>query len=163
MKISSVNLNTLSTNRSFPEEDPLRNTGEQPAGSTGTRCNERQPAKRRRVEQDEPRTVLQRSELLYKNAQTGTSGGARGRDVQQQPAIPPHRRNKLTDRHRTGPHPDRMPADVSASTSHSGPQRTGYGWESPWPNKSSTGQQENGLGKSRSRIGSQSGQCMAWS
>ncbi|UIA82671.1 hypothetical protein LU604_19605 [Erwinia tracheiphila] len=33
----------------------------------------------------------------------------------------------------------------------------------PWPNKSSTGQQENGLGKSRSRIGSQSGQCMAWS
>ncbi|RMM93723.1 hypothetical protein ALQ68_200139 [Pseudomonas savastanoi pv. glycinea] len=32
-----------------------------------------------------------------------------------------------------------------------------------WPNTRSTGRQENDLGKSESRIGSQSGQCMTWS
>ncbi|WP_460385256.1 XopAD/skwp family type III secretion system effector [Pseudomonas amygdali] len=115
MKIPNVNLNALSTNRSFSEEDQLKRTGDQPEASTGTSCNERQPAKRRRVEQDEP----------------GAGGRARDRDARQQPAIHAHLRNDITDRHRTKserPH-DRAPADVSASSSHRRPQRTTHGWE----------------------------------
>ncbi|MBN4174276.1 hypothetical protein GSU75_01481 [Pseudomonas savastanoi pv. phaseolicola] len=115
MRIPNVNLNALSTNRSFSEEDQLKRTGDQPEASTGTRCNERQPAKRRRVEQDEP----------------GAGGRARDRDARQQPTIHAHLRNDITDRHRTKserPH-DRAPADVSASSSHRRPQRTTNGWE----------------------------------
>ncbi|WP_371217379.1 XopAD/skwp family type III secretion system effector [Pseudomonas savastanoi pv. phaseolicola] len=115
MRIPNVNLNALSTNRSFSEEDQLKRTGDQPEASTGTRCNERQPAKRRRVEQDEP----------------GAGGRARDRDARQQPTIHAHLRNDITDRHRTKserPH-DRAPADVSASSSHRRPQRTTHGWE----------------------------------
>ncbi|WP_221034118.1 hypothetical protein, partial [Pseudomonas savastanoi] len=101
MRIPNVNLNALSINRSFSEEDQLKRTGDQPEASTGTSCNERQPAKRRRVEQDEP----------------GAGGRARDRDARQQPAIHAHLRNDITDRHPTKserPH-DRAPADVSAS------------------------------------------------
>ncbi|UPT37642.1 XopAD/skwp family type III secretion system effector [Pseudomonas amygdali] len=115
MRIPNVNLNALSTNRSFSEEDQLKRTGDQPEASTGTRCNERQPAKRRRVEQDEP----------------GAGGRARDRDARQQLTIHAHLRNDITDRHRTKserPH-DRAPADVSASSSHRRPQRTTHGWE----------------------------------
>ncbi|WP_231993527.1 XopAD/skwp family type III secretion system effector [Pseudomonas syringae] len=115
MRIPNVNLNALSINRSFSEEDQLKRTGDQPEASTGTSCNERQPAKRRRVEQDEP----------------GAGGRARDRDARQQPAIHAHLRNDITDRHPTKserPH-DRAPADVSASSSHRRPQRTTHGWE----------------------------------
>ncbi len=115
MRIPNVNLNAMSTNRSFSEEDQLKRTGDQPEASTGTSCNERQPAKRRRVEQDEP----------------GAGGRARDRDARQQPTIHAHLRNDITDRHRTKserPH-DRAPADVSASSSHRRPQRTTHGWE----------------------------------
>ena len=115
MRIPNVNLNALSTNRSFSEEDQLKRTGDQPEASTGNSCNERQPAKRRRVEQNEP----------------GAGGRARDRDARQQPTIHAHLRNDITDRHRTNserPH-DRAPADVSASSSHRRPQRTTHGWE----------------------------------
>ncbi|WP_184328264.1 XopAD/skwp family type III secretion system effector [Rhizobium leguminosarum] len=133
MKTSNDNPNSLLTNLPHSQEEQPRPTQDQAA--TSTRGNHqslgRPPAKRRRIEPDEPGTSTQRGQPLSVNARTVASEGAWDSLVRQHAVTHSHRRDDPTERRGTAPErrPDRMPADGSVSSSHRGPQRPTHGLE----------------------------------
>ncbi|PBC04251.1 XopAD/skwp family type III secretion system effector [Mesorhizobium sp. WSM3860] len=133
MKTSNDNPNSLLTNWPHSQEEQPRPTEDQAAASTRGNHQSlgRPPAKRRRIEPDEPGTSTRRGQPLSVNARTVASEGASDSLVRQHAVTHSHRRDDPTERRGTAPErrPDRMPADGSVSSSHRGPQRPTYGLE----------------------------------
>ncbi|MBY3026608.1 XopAD/skwp family type III secretion system effector [Rhizobium leguminosarum] len=123
MKTSDDNPNSLLTNLPHSQEEQPRPTEDQAAASTRGNHQGRPPAKRRRIEPDEPGTSTRRGQPFSVNARIVASEGARDSHVRQH-AVTRSRRRRGTAPERR---PDRMPADGSVSSSHRGPQRPTYG------------------------------------
>ncbi|RWB47002.1 MAG: type III effector protein [Mesorhizobium sp.] len=133
MKTSNDNPNSLLTNWPHSQEEQPRPTEDEAAASTRGNHQSlgRPPAKRRRIEPDEPGTSTRRGQPLSVNPRSVASEGAWDSLVRQHAVTHSHRRDDPTERRGTAPErrPDRMPADGSVSSSHRGPQRPTYGLE----------------------------------
>lgn len=121
MKTTNLTQNSSSTNWSLSQEDEPRPAGEQAATSASASEQRlaRQPAKRPRVEQDEPGMAPQRREPLSVNLHNaaGSSGELNGRS-QQRTASHLRRRDDAADRRSRVPESrtDRVPAYASTSS-----------------------------------------------
>ncbi|WP_407471467.1 XopAD/skwp family type III secretion system effector [Xanthomonas campestris pv. raphani] len=121
MKTTNLTQNSSSTNWSLSQEDQPRPAGEQAATSASASEQRlaRQPAKRPRVEQDEPGMAPQRREPLSVNLHNaaGSSGELNGRS-QQRTASHLRRRDDAADRRSRVPESrtDRVPAYASTSS-----------------------------------------------
>ncbi|PPU52319.1 XopAD/skwp family type III secretion system effector [Xanthomonas arboricola] len=132
MKTSNLTQKSSSTNWSLSQEDQPRPAGEQAATSSSASASEqrlgRQPAKRRRVEQDEPGMAPQRREPLSVNLQNAAGSGELNRRSQQQTASHLRRRDDAADRRSRVPESrmDRAPAYASTSSRRM-PQQPTFG------------------------------------
>lgn len=168
MKTTNLTQNSSSTHWSLSQEDEPRPAGEQAATSASASEQRlaRQPAKRPRVEQDEPGMAPQRREPLSVNLHNaaGSSGELNGAPSNGRPVICVGAMMLPTDavgcpsRARTGCLPTQARHRVVCHTN----QRLDWSRRQKilaWPNKV-PGEEASGCEKGKNRLGRYSGQDM---